>query len=142
MRGVFWQVGIVVDDIERSQEELTRALGVTWARTLDLRLEDWEYRLSLSNEGPPYLELLEGPPGSPWDAAGGSRIDHVGYWTEDIAVERRRLEEAGVPVAYDGEAAGLRFNYHALPETGIRIEPIDVWHRDGLRRTFGLDDLG
>jgi hypothetical protein len=142
MSGAFWQVGIVVDDIERAQDELTRALGVTWTRTLDLRLGDWEYRLCLSNEGPPYLELLEGPPGSPWDGADGSRIDHLGYWTEDIAGERHRLEDAGVPVAYDGETAGLRFNYHDLPLSGIRIEPIDVWHRDRLRRTFGLEDLG
>lgn len=138
MTAPFWQVGIVVENIEAAQAELTAALGVTWTSIAESQLEGSAYRVCLSVEGPPHLELLEGPPGSPWDATGGSRLDHLGFWVEDLPASRRRLEAAGLPVAWDGEATGREVNYHAAPASGMRLETIHVSYRKRLRRAFGL----
>ena len=137
----FWQVGLVVQNIEEAQEELTRALGVEWCEIAELSNE-WDYRLVLSRQGPPYIELLEGPPGSPWDATQGSRMDHFAIWTDDVAAERRRLEAAGLPVDWDGQALGRPVNYHSAPQCGIRIETVDSSMKANLSERFGLEDMG
>jgi Glyoxalase/Bleomycin resistance protein/Dioxygenase superfamily len=138
----FWQVGIVVADIERSMAELTRALGVDWGPLVERELEGWRILVVFSREGPPYLELLQGSPGSPWDAAAGSRLDHLGYWTGDLAAERERLEGSGMPVVIDGEALGGHWNYHRLPETNMRVEPISAHYSEASREAYDLGDLG
>jgi hypothetical protein len=79
----------VVQDIEAATREMTATLGVAWSPVRDGRLGDWDYRIVFSVDGPPFLELVEGPPGSPWDSSGGSHFDHLGYWAENIGVASR-----------------------------------------------------
>jgi hypothetical protein len=94
--------------------------------------------VQFSAAGPPYVELLQGDSGGPWDAGGRPRLDHLGYWVDDRAAERARLEEAGfAAIDYAASAA----HYHVLPRTGLRVEPIDTRQRDRLRRAFGFEQL-
>lgn len=121
----YYHLGFVVADIEAAARELTEALGVAWGEIRDRRLGEWDYRIVFSVDGPPFLELLEGPPGSPWDASAGSRLDHLGYWAADLDADQQALAERGAPLDFDGTALGRPFTYHRLDAVGVRAELVD-----------------
>jgi hypothetical protein len=134
----FWQVGLVVPDIEAAAEELERAGVGGFQELQQLTLGEERLLVQFSVAGPPYVELLQGDSRGPWDAGGRPRLDHLGYWVDDRAAERARLEEAGfAAIDYAASAA----HYHVLPRTGLRVEPIDTRQRDRLRRAFGFEQL-
>jgi hypothetical protein len=138
----FWQVGVVVGDLEAAMDEMGRALGLTWG---EVKVRDElgpPLRVVFSDQGPPYFELIEGPPGSHWDGSAGSRLDHLAYWTDDLADERERLESEGLPVVVDGEAHGLPVNYHELRQSGFRIEMFDGSYREKMRAGRNLENVG
>jgi hypothetical protein len=104
------------------------------------RLGEWDYRIVFTAGGPPFIELIEGPPGSPWDASRGARFDHIGFWTSDVRHGSQRLEEASMPVGFSGCPYGRPFAYHQMDSIGARIELVDVarqasflngWHPGG-----------
>lgn len=70
-------------------------------------------------------KVIEGPAGSPWDATAGPRCDHLGYWSEDIAVDKQRLAERGAPLEFDSCPYGRSFTYHRLDSLGTRLELVD-----------------
>lgn len=141
MSAPFWHLGVVVGDLDGAMTELTRALGLHWSSPAELVWGEWTYRSTFSRQGPPYLELIEGPPASPWDGSQGSRIDHISYWVDDIASTRRQLEHQGVPVEFDGQAVGKRMNYHRAPLSGMRLEPLARSRMQALRDRYGLGGL-
>lgn len=97
----FYHLCFVVQDLDRATADLTSTLGVAWSRVRDGRLGPWDYRIVFSADGPPFFEVIEGPPGSPWDATAGSRFDHLGYWSEDIPVDKQRLADRVAPLEFD-----------------------------------------
>lgn len=122
----FFQVGVVVPDLEQAMEELGQGLGIGWHRATDVQIGPWDVRVVFSIDGPPHIELIQGPPGSPWDAAGGSRLDHLGYWAADNEQGKAELERRGLPIEVDGaDYDRPSFVYHRAPSTGIRVELID-----------------
>jgi hypothetical protein len=133
----FFQVGVLVQDIDAARDELSRALGIVWSEVVERTNGDWQIRVCFSKEGPPYLELIEGPPGSPWDSSGGSRIDHIGYWTPDIDEHKRRLEQEGLELETDGSPL---FTYQTGRASGLRVELLDASGRDAFYERWGLDD--
>lgn len=135
----FFQVGVLVQDIEAARAELERALGVEWSEIVEREIGEWRIRVCFVKQGPPYLELLEGPPGSPWDSSAGSRIDHIGYWTPDLAAEKQRLDEAGLALEVDGSTLGGVFTYHRGRESGLRVELIDDSGRAAFYERWGLE---
>ena len=138
----FWQLGVIVDDLEGAMSELTEALGLDWTDIVDTEFDHTPLRVTMSRQGPPYFELIQAPAGSAWDARGGSTLDHVAYWSNEFDADRRRLESAGMPVVLDGQRVGRKMNYHALPKSGFRIEIFDGADRDGFRQRWGFDDVG
>jgi hypothetical protein len=135
----FFQVGILVEDIAAARDELSRALGIVWGDTVERVNGDWTIQVCFSKEGPPYLELIEGPAGSPWDSRSGSRIDHVGYWTHGIEENKRRIAAEGFDIETDGAELGTPFTYHRGRASGLRIELIDDSIRDAFYERWGLD---
>jgi hypothetical protein len=79
-------------------------------------------RVCYSQQGPPWLELLEGAPGSPWDPAVVAGPHHVGCWVDDLAAASRRLAEQGLPVELDARPVGAQRVYHGAPRSGLRVE--------------------
>jgi len=130
--GVF-QVAIIVDELEPAMEELHRSLGLDWGAAREGQLGDAGYRLAFSRQGPPHIELIEAPPGGPWQRSpdGRMRIDHLQWWSDDLDADTRRLESEGASVDYDGVAHGHGFRYFRLA-SGLRIELIE--DRDGAKR--------
>ncbi|MEV0529578.1 VOC family protein [Streptomyces sp. NPDC050439] len=87
----------------------------------------------LTTDGPPFIELVEGAQGSPWDASAGARFDHIGFWSSDVEEGSRRLEAEGFPVDFSGCPHGRQFVYHRMDSVGARMELVDVSRR-GVRR--------
>ncbi len=135
----FFQVGLLVQDLEGARTELAEALGVSWSDIVERRIAEWTIRVCFATEGPPYLELIEGPPGSPWDATAGSRIDHIGYWADDLEAGKRRLDEAGLALEVDGSSYGGVFTYHRGRTSGLRVELIDASGRTAFYERWGLE---
>jgi Glyoxalase/Bleomycin resistance protein/Dioxygenase superfamily len=135
----YFQVGVLVEDIEAAREELGRALGVTWGDIVERQNGDWNIRVCFALEGPPYLELIEGPPGSPWEAVGGSRIDHIGCWTPDIEASKQQLADDGFALELDGARFGGKFSYHRGPKSGLRVELLESTGKDAFYERWGLE---
>lgn len=122
----FYHLCFAVQDIERAMMDLTATMGVAWGEVGDGQLAGWDYRIVFSTDGPPFFELIEGPDGSPWDATGGSRFDHLGYWSADLPGDREYLADRGAPVSFDACPYGRGFLYHHLPSIGANIELVDA----------------
>ena len=90
-------------------------------------------------EGPPHIELIEGGETGPWSSAGGPRLDHIGFWSDDVASDKRELAGRGLPIDVDGESLGNPiFTYHSAPACGMRVELVSSEVRErfyaGLER--------
>jgi Glyoxalase/Bleomycin resistance protein/Dioxygenase superfamily len=136
----YFHVGVVVPNLERAMEELGTVLGATWTEIAERPLGEWTVRVAFATDGPPFIELVEGPPGSPWEAAGGARLHHLAWWIDDLARERERLASSGFAPEFDGRSIGALFDYYAAPESGLRIELVDGSIRKGFYERWGLDD--
>lgn len=136
----FFQAGIVVPDLNRAMEELSTALDLRWGTPLERQVGEWPLWIVFSLDGPPYLELIEGPAGSPWDAAEGSRLDHLGWWSDDLDSDRERLEAVDVSLEVDGRPLGGFFHYFRAPSSGLRIELVASSGRTAFSERWGLKD--
>jgi hypothetical protein len=140
-----YHVGIVVIDVEAARTELTEQLGVTWGPVL--HLDAVEYRdgagedvvlpttMCYSVDGP-HLELIEEVPGSIWVRNEHSNLHHIGFWSNDLAIDGSELTRAGCPLQLcgrSGDAAPVSFAYHRN-DLGVRIELVDA----ALRETMGF----
>jgi len=130
-----YHVGFVVPDVAHAMAELTRSVGVQWNAIRDERLGSWSYRIVFSTVAP-YVELIEGPPGSPWDASDGARFDHLGWWSGALDETAARLEAHGWPIEFDGRAHGRRFVYHRVEAIGGRIELVDARNQPEFLRMW------
>jgi len=122
----FFHVGIVVEDIEAAMAELSAAIGVTWPQPHTSQYGEWTIRVTYTMEGPPYIELIEGEPGGPWDTSRGPRVDHLGIWADDVPGECARLSGLGLPLSFEPTSVGKPFTfcYHDAPTIGTRIEAV------------------
>ncbi len=134
----FFQVGVLVEDLDAARDELGQALGLEWSDIVVRQNGEWEIRVCFAKQGPPFLELIEGPPGSPWEATHGSRIDHIGYWVDDLDASKQRLDADGVALEHDGSAHGGVFTYHRGRQSGLRVELIDTSGREAFYERWGL----
>ncbi len=102
-------------------------------------LGDWQCRIVFSRSTP-FVELIEGPPGSPWDATAGGRFDHLGWWAASLTDTSRRLVEDGLPLDFDGCPYGRPFAYHRVHSIGARFEIVDTSIQTGFLQTWNPDD--
>ncbi|MFH8572997.1 VOC family protein [Streptomyces sp. NPDC017993] len=128
----FYHVCFAVPDLERAMQDFRRSAGVEWNEPASDRLGEWDYRIVFTTGGPPFIELIEGAAGSPWDAAEGARFDHLGFWSSDVQEGSRRLEREGIPVDFSGCPHGRPFVYHHMDSVGARIELVDVSRQAGF----------
>ncbi|MEV5177839.1 hypothetical protein AB0L10_44135, partial [Streptomyces flaveolus] len=72
--------------------------------------------------GPFAFEIWQGIPGTPLAVPETGWLHHLGYWADDHAAERTRLERLGYPPFLRGDA-GL--TVHRGPG-GLGLEPCDL----------------
>ncbi len=132
--GSYAHVGIIVEDLDAAMAEMTTALGVQWLPVQERPNDDTTLRLTFSTE-PPYIELIEGSPGTSRDTTNGPHIDHLAYWTSDFEADKNRMRAAGLTLEVEGSSPfGGSWCYLASKWTGFRVELCDIaafgaWHR-------------
>ena len=132
--GTFFHVGVVVADIEAAMAELGEAMGVEWSGPIERDVGEWVVRAAFARTPPPYLELIEGQPGSVWDATSGAGIHHLSYWSDDLDSASSSLETAGMPLEFDIGVA----RYHRGEHSGTRVELLDSDARPAFFERWGL----
>jgi hypothetical protein len=139
-----FHAAIVVDDPETVKAELSDLYGYEWSREsgapLRLRLPSGETVLDIQctySRSAPRLEIVRAVPGTLWSPVPGSRLHHLGYWSDDVTADTARLEDRG----YTCEAAGLRpdgatfFTFCASPQ-GFRVELLTRGMQAALERAW------
>jgi hypothetical protein len=131
-----FHVGVVVPDLELGRARLTELLGVEWGPIVanDIEVRDGDgndlvvpNRICYSTQ-PPYFELIQEVPGTPWVCSEHSNIHHVGFFSETLAVDADALSAAACPLELidgHGGAPPAAFTYHRDP-LGVRIELVNA----------------
>lgn len=135
MDAIPFHIGITTDDLHTSMHSLGELLGVSWTEptaTSDVfHAVDGSAQprpLScISREGPIYVDLIQGKPGTIWEAAAWPRVHHFAYWTDDLVGDIERLAEQGWRLELtrpDADGRPTQFAY-LIREDGFRLELID-----------------
>jgi Glyoxalase/Bleomycin resistance protein/Dioxygenase superfamily len=137
-----FHIGIVVEDLDAALAEFEDVFGYEWcpvfATETPVVLAEGEKMLDLRfvySKTEPRVELIQARPGTPWVPAADSGIHHAGYWSEDMAVDGRKLEASG----YVEEARGVLpdgtsiWAYYRSPR-GLRIELVGLQLQPGLEQ--------
>jgi predicted enzyme related to lactoylglutathione lyase len=133
----YFHVAYVVPDLDAAMRELTAATGVSWQQPRDRVSGELRWRLVYTVEGPPFVELVEGRPGTPWHAPEGPQIHHIGRFTYDLDAGIREIEAAGGSIETDGRAISGRWVYMRVPSSGALIELIEADDDERARRYAG-----
>jgi hypothetical protein len=139
----FAHAGIVVNDVNAAMEELSASLGVKWAEPIDVPVGDLVVRVTYAQPGPPWLELVslvEGPPGTIWDATDGPKLHHLGFWAEDLDETSKILSDGGVPLELDARPLGRPIVFHLGPMSGLRIELHKWGDRAAIYERWGFGE--
>lgn len=130
----FYHTGIVVPDLDAAMARLSALAGYRWIKPLSYTLpfrttagiRELTSTIVYSVQSP-YIELLQEVPGTPWTAAPGNAVHHLGYFTDDLAGTAQELERNGCTFEMTGAVTGSEpamFAYYLDP-AGVRIEIVD-----------------
>lgn len=129
-----YHTGIVVPDLDAAMARLSAVAGYRWitplSYTLPFRTATETRELTSTivfSVQSPYVELVQQVPGTPWTAAPGNSVHHLGYFTDDLAETARTLEANGFTFEMTAAMAGSElalFAYYLDP-FGTRIEIVD-----------------
>ena len=127
-------VGIVVPDLEAAMAHFTDLLGIGWANPMENQIEVVDAdgsrtpvlnRICYSDQ-PPYLELIEEAPGTPWVGNEHSNLHHIGFFGTSPTEASERFAGVGCPLELrDGGDGAPTWVYHRDP-LGVRVEVIDA----------------
>ncbi|MGW0093316.1 VOC family protein [Streptomyces sp. NPDC003328] len=128
-----WHVGLAVPDLTAATAELGELFDLTWrppvtrSLTIDVPAvdggsRDVDVRVTFSLGGPFAVEVWQGIPGTPLAVPEAGWLHHLGYWVEDHAAERARLDRLGYPPFLLSEP-GLSVN---RGPGGLGLEPCDL----------------
>jgi catechol 2,3-dioxygenase-like lactoylglutathione lyase family enzyme len=130
----FYHTGIIVPDLDAAMARLSALAGYRWitplSYTLPFRTTSGTRELSSTfvySLQSPHLELIQEIPDSPWTAAPGNSIHHLGYFTDDLADTARTLEANGFTfeATADVSPPGLALFAYYVDAFGTRIEIVD-----------------
>lgn len=129
-----YHIGLVVEDLDSAMIELTRFLGLSWAKTQRRSgvlhespdgPEAYDMYYVYSIQGPPYIEMIEQRPSSPYAQLG---LHHIGLWTDDSTAQSEQLIADGHPretAVLGAEGKPVAGFYHHLLK-GLRVELVDA----------------
>lgn len=136
-----YHVGHLVPDLHAAMESLGGRLQVTWATPFEMESgfetaggepDSDLVRIAFSEQGPPYLELIEVVPrtGSIFAEPATGGFHHLGYYAERWRDETDRLVADGMVL----ERRGVGVAFVRDPTTGFRVEVVSFKGRDFLTR--------
>jgi Glyoxalase/Bleomycin resistance protein/Dioxygenase superfamily len=130
----YYHTGIVVSDLEAAMARLSALAGYRWiiplTYTLPFRTANGSRELTSTfvySLQSPHLELIQQVPDSPWTAAPGNSVHHLGYFTDDLAETARMLEANGFTfeATADISPPDLALFAYYVDAFGTRIEIVD-----------------
>jgi len=129
-----YHTGIIVPDLDAAMARLSALAGYRWitplSYTLPFRTATGTRELTSTivySVQSPHVELLQEVPGSPWTAAPGNSVHHLGYFTDDLADTAELLESNGFTFEMTADVPGqdlALFAYYVDP-FGTRVEIVD-----------------
>ena len=129
-----YHTGIVVPDLDAAMARLSALAGYRWitplSYTLPFRSATGTRELTSTivySVQSPHVELLQEVPGTPWTAAPGNSVHHLGYFTDNLADTARMLEANGLTFEMTAHVPGSKlalFAYY-VDAFGTRIEIVD-----------------
>jgi hypothetical protein len=137
----FFHTGVVVPDLAQAMQDVAGLLGIRWTPvqvfSLDIRMgssvRPLRSAFAYSVSGPPYLELVEAIPDTPWAAGDGAALHHLGYWADDLPGEVARLERAGAVLEACDTGPERDMNVFAFVRwSNLRVELISSSRRNAL----------
>ncbi|OBB65199.1 VOC family protein [Mycobacterium sp. 852014-50255_SCH5639931] len=130
----FYHTGIIVPDLDAAMGRLSALAGYRWitpmSYTLPFRTPAGVRELTSTivySLQSPHLELVQEVPGTPWTAAPGNAVHHLGYFSDDLAQSARGLEANGFTLEMTADVPGsdiALFAYYT-DAFGARIEIVD-----------------
>ncbi len=130
----FYHTGIVVPDLDAAMARLSALAGYRWIKpmsyTLPFRTAAGVRELTSTivySLQSPHVELVQEVPGSPWTAAPGNAIHHLGYFSDNLAESARALEANGFTLEMTADTPGsdLALFAYYTDASGTRIEIVD-----------------
>ena len=124
------------------------AMGLSWAVPTQLQLKYWtpekgaeEYAhyVTYSRQGPHYVEIQAGAPGSFYDAGLRAAI-HIGLWTDDIAADTDALVRQGWQLAIAGASPDDgygTFSYLSHADGDLMVELVSTQIKPQLEAWIG-----
>jgi len=136
-----YHAGYLVPDLRAGMEHFARLLQITWATPFEMESgfetatgepDSDPVRITFSNQGPPFLELIEVVPraGSIFAEPSAGGLHHVGIYAERWRDETARLCAEGMELERTG--AGVAFVRD--PRLGVRIEVVSFRGREFLQQ--------
>jgi hypothetical protein len=138
-----FHAGIVVDNIDAAQSDLSELFGYGWCQVLTVPLpvrfptEERTVELTFTYSATtPRLELVATVPGTLWSPVAG--VHHLGYWSDDLRSDGGVLESRG----YSFEAEGVAgdgsplWSYHRKAN-GFRVELVNRSLQGFLEKYWG-----
>jgi hypothetical protein len=129
-----YHTGIVVPDLDAAMARLSALADYRWINpltyTLPFRTASGTRELTSTvvySVQAPHVELLQEVPGSPWTAAPGNSVHHLGYFTDNLADSARMLDDNGFTFEMTADVSGSElalFAYY-IDACGTRIEIVD-----------------
>ena len=129
-----YHTGIVVPDLDAAKARLSALAGYRWINpltyTLPFRTVTGTRELTSTvvySVQAPHVELLQEVAGSPWTAAPGNSVHHLGYFTDNLGDSARMLEDNGFTFEMTADVSGSElalFAYY-IDAFGTRIEIVD-----------------
>ncbi|MGC8511995.1 MAG: VOC family protein [Acidimicrobiales bacterium] len=147
-----FHVGIRVPDLDDAMRNMTGAAALEWSSVQHRKQQIWlpgsgvgivDLRFTYSSAGPVHLELLQGEPGSIWDAGDGPGPHHLGFWVDDVASTTEELLRQGWTLELAGRAPDEgygAFTYVRSP-TGTIVEPVSTIVRPAFERWWAGGEL-
>jgi glyoxalase/bleomycin resistance protein/dioxygenase superfamily protein len=130
----FYHTGIVVPELEAAMARLTALAGYQWITpltyTLPFRTTNGTRELTSTfvySIQSPHVELIKEVPHSPWTAAPGNSVHHLGYFTDNLTDTARILEANGFTfeATADVSPPDLALFAYYIDAFGTRIEIVD-----------------
>ena len=130
----YYHTGIVVPDLDAAMGRLSALAGYLWINplsyTLPFRTANGTHELTSTfvySLQSPHIELIQQVPDSPWVAAPGNSVHHLGYFTDNLADTARMLEDNGCifEATADVSPPDLALFAYYIDAFGTRIEIVD-----------------
>jgi catechol 2,3-dioxygenase-like lactoylglutathione lyase family enzyme len=106
MMNKIWHLGLAVPDLDQGMAEIGELFDLTWrpvvTRSMTMKDEhgrshDVDCHVTFSLGGPFAVEIWQAIPGTPLATPEAGWFHHVGYWVDDHAAEKQRLNDLGFP---------------------------------------------